>query len=420
MRLLHTSDWHLGLELAGHDRLEEQARFLAWLREQCRERSPDALLVAGDVYDVANPSSAAQRLLADFLVALHQDCPATTVILTGGNHDSAARLEILRPFGPALGRLQIVGGLDARDPELEAKAVVVLRDRAGVALGTCLAVPFLRIGDLDCRPGDDETPAAAYAKALAALYGRLAASARRLVPERPVVAMGHLTVTGAERTGSEHVLVGGIDGVAVEPLVGGLDYLALGHLHRGQRVGADHVRYAGSPLSIAFDERRYAHELLLVELTTPGEPPKITALEVPQSVALLRIPERPGSLAELERAFAAVAWDQYAKLPPSLHPFVELQVLDDGTLPELRARVDALCAERPLRLIGSPRRIPPAAGADAATSLPPPALELDAPEAPRRLFEQAWQKRHQAPPPAEIGAAFAEILAEVHRTRSEP
>jgi len=420
MRLLHTSDWHLGLDLAGHGRLEEQARVLDWLRGQCRELGVDALLVAGDVFDVANPSSAAQRLLADFLVDLCRDCPRVTAILTGGNHDSALRLEIARPYGQALGRIHLVGGLDERAPDVEDKAVVVIRDGGGAALGACLAVPCMRVGDLDCRPAEGEPLAQAYERSLAAFHGRLLRRARELAPGKPVVGMGHLTLSRGEKSGSEQLLVGGIDGIGADAIAAGLDYLALGHLHRGQQVGSPRIRYSGSPFSIGFDERRYAHHVLLVELGDPGTDGAagaltVTEIAVPQAVALLRLPEVAGTWDELERAVAAVPWADHAARPSALQPLVELQVVDDGTVGDLPARVEALCRDKPLRLVRSLRLLRsgegPAAGEASAEGVL--ALTLGAETAPLQLFSTAWVRKYGAPPPPELTAAFAEVVAQV-------
>ncbi len=427
MLLLHTSDWHLGLDLGGHGRLEEQARFLDWLRGQCRELAVDALLVAGDVFDVANPASVAQRLLADFLVELRRDCPDTTVILTGGNHDSALRLEVVRPYGEALGRIHVVGGLDARAPDVEDKAVIVLRDGAGAPLGACLAVPFLRVGDLDCRPVADEPLAQAYERALGAFHERLRWRAQQLAPGKPVVGMGHLTLSQGEKCGSEQLLVGGIDGIGADGIAAGLDYLALGHLHRGQCVGSPRVRYSGSPLSIDFDERRYPHQVLLVRLEGPvaegvAAELTVTELAVPQAVPLLRLPEAAGTWEDLERAFAEVPWRDHAALPSALQPLVELQVIDDGTVADLPARVEALCRGKPLRLVRSLRLLrpdPDVSGGDAGTE-GTLALTLGSDTAPRQLFELAWTRKYGSPPPPELAAAFEEALAEVRTGGGRP
>ncbi|MBN2194637.1 MAG: exonuclease SbcCD subunit D C-terminal domain-containing protein [Polyangiaceae bacterium] len=416
VRFIHTSDWHLGLDLAGHDRLDEQGRFLEWLRQQCRAAKVDALLVAGDIYDIVSPSAPAQRWLADFLVGMHRDCPHTTVVLTGGNHDSALRLETARPFGQALGRLAIVGGLDQRAPDLAEKALVPLRDVRGDLLAVCLAVPFLRVSDLDCRLGPDESPAVAYERSLGALYATLRAQAERLAPEKPLIGMGHLTLGGGQKAGSEHLLVGGIDGIGVEGIAEGLDYLALGHLHRGQRVGGERIHYSGSPFAIDFDERRYRHRILLVELAARGATPAVSEIEVPVFVPLLRIPEQPGSWDDLARAFAAVAWADYADRPRALYPFVELELLDDGTLPDLRARVEKLCSGRPLRLVGSPRRFPPEAPAPMvgeSRAAAEPTWRLGDRAAPLEVFALAWQRRHGAPPPDPVRAAFEEVMTAV-------
>src|SRR6266568_8128044 len=146
-RFLHTSDWHLGHVLHDVDRAVEQRAFLSWLAARCEAEQVHALLVAGDLFDVSNPSAAAQALWAEFLVGLWRRMPTLQVIAIGGNHDSAHRLETTEPFLRALDRLHVLGALPRRDGAVDtARALIRVEGDGESAL--IAAVPFLRAADL--------------------------------------------------------------------------------------------------------------------------------------------------------------------------------------------------------------------------------------------------------------------------------
>lgn len=404
IRLLHTSDWHLGLELGGHDRLPEQERFLDWLLETCRERAIDALLVCGDLYDTVNPSVAAQRVLADFLVRFHTQLPHAHLVAIAGNHDSAGRLELPRPFGQALGRIHLRGQAttDAED------FLLPLTDAQGRTLAHVLAVPFLRPSDLDCRIEGQETPQEAFLRRLAAYYREI----RESVPpdsQVPVVAMGHLTLAGSARAGSERVLIGGVESIPVSALSQVCDYAALGHIHRAQTVTTDSVRYCGSPYPVDFDECRYPHGVLLVELEAAGAKPAIEFLEAPAPVPFLRFAPDPVPWDEVERLVESYDWSPWETRPRALQPLVELRYDARHPVDDLRRRCEALCSNRPFRLVSAPRGVGDAV-AEAAPSSP---QDLKDRETPAALFERHWTGRFGTPPPPPVKACLEEVLAEV-------
>jgi DNA repair protein SbcD/Mre11 len=410
IRLLHTSDWHLGLELGGHDRLPEQQRFLEWLLETSVERRVDALLVAGDVYDVANPSVAAQEVFARFLVEFRRRLPAASVVVVAGNHDSGSRLELPRPFCESLGGIHLVGGVTPPPGGVD-RHLVVLRDGSGRAAAVCLAVPFLRTTDVDCRLREGETPEQAFARCVDAFYAALREVADFRHPDLPVVAMGHLALAGSDRGGSERILIGGLESVPGASIARHADYVALGHIHRGQKAGAPHALYSGSPLSMDFDERRYTHRVLVVELDGRGSEPRIEAVPVPEFVPLLRFPEKAGSWEEMERAVTDFDWSPWRDHPESGRPLVELQFLSTGLEADLRARTQALCADRPFRLVGSPRALSP--HGKTSPDAPHQARDLSSDRAPLEIFERHWRRANGNPPPDDLLACFCEIVDQV-------
>ncbi len=406
IRLLHTSDWHLGLELGGHDRLDEQRRFLNWLLETCRDQAIDALLVCGDVYDVANPSVAAQSAFAEFLVSFRRTLPHATMVVVAGNHDSAARLELPRPFGEALGALALRGVVASTPSD----HLVALRDATGTVGAYALAVPFLRASDLDCKIIGDESPQDAFLRAVADQYHAV----REAVPDAhrhlPVVALGHLTLAGSRRAGSERILIGGVESVPVDALSEGCTYVALGHIHRAQTVGTEIVRYCGSPYPVDFDEHRYSHRVVVVDLE-PGVAAAPREIEVPAFAPFLRFGDPPAPWDEIERAVQAFDWSPWVSVPRSMQPLVELRYDADVPVGDLRSRCEALCRPLPLRLIGAPKAVSGKdEGAGHGTLRQNPSRERANPE---ELLVRFWRGKFDAEVPAPVLERFREASHEV-------
>ncbi len=249
MRLIHTSDWHLGRAFHGVGLLDAQARFVDHLVEIVRTTRADAVLVSGDVYDRALPSPATVELLSETLTRLVD--AGAQVVLSSGNHDSAIRL------GFASGLLTRAG-LHIRSSLASVGTPVEIE---GVAI---YPLPYLEPStSADALGATDRTHAGALRAAMARVESDLA---RR---SRPSVVMAHAFVTGGATCESERdISVGGVS--AVHPSVfDAADYVALGHLHGAQRV-SDRVRYSGSPLAMSFSEHRHTKGIWLVDLDPEG------------------------------------------------------------------------------------------------------------------------------------------------------
>jgi exonuclease SbcD len=254
MRILHTSDWHLGRALCGERLLEDQFHVLGQVIRIVKEFRPHAVIVAGDVYDRAVPSPEAVEVLDDVVSQLVLDCN-TDVILLAGNHDSGVRLS----FGArvlARNRLHVVGSLRG------GPAVIRLHDEWG-EVSIC-AVPYtepaLAAYDLQCPSICDHDTTM-----------RAALERFRFTPlsHRTVLA-AHTFVSGAETSESERTLsVGGAGAVGLDALHG-FSSVALGHLHRAQTVGSETVRYSGSLLKYAFSEERQTKQVNLISLDSAG------------------------------------------------------------------------------------------------------------------------------------------------------
>lgn len=292
MKILHTSDWHLGRTLHGAELEEHQAAFHDWLLQQVREHGVDVVVIPGDVYDRAVPPIQAVRLLGRTLAALAE---LATVVITPGNHDSADRLG----FGRELMRrgIHLLTDLPAIDHP------VSVADEHGEVL--FFGLPYLDPDRYRHRlAGEGQEPLARSHEAVTrAALDRVRARAAEH-PGARVVVLAHTFVTGGEGSDSERDLsVGGVDSVPAGVL-GGIDYLALGHLHGCQdlsrTVGAP-AWYSGSPLAFSFSERSHRKAVLLVELGAPGEvtverlptpvPRALTELRGPLEEILARAPE---------------------------------------------------------------------------------------------------------------------------------
>ncbi len=280
LRILHTSDLHLGHRLYGRRREEEQAAVLAWLVAAAVEHAVDAVFVCGDVFDTAAPSATAQEQYFGFLHALRQAGVRHTVILAG-NHDSpsllAAPQALLRPLG-----VHVVV-----EPE-----VVVLQDGQGQAELAVLAVPYLRERDVrQAMAGASlEEKAAAWVQGVARVYAEGAAHARDRAPGVPLVATGHLFVAGSRVVEGEgmRASVGGLDQVPAGVLPA-CAYTALGHVHRAQSAGGQaQVRYSGAPLALGFADAGRSKSVTLVTLHSE-EKADFTELPAPCLQPLARV-----------------------------------------------------------------------------------------------------------------------------------
>ncbi|WP_108444900.1 exonuclease SbcCD subunit D [Halomonas denitrificans] len=409
MRLIHTADWHLGQSFHGQERHTEHRAFLAWLLDTLVERNADALLVAGDIFDVVNPSLAAQALLYDFIVDAHQRLPGLQIVLIAGNHDSGNRIELPAPLmrrlnTHALGRVywQDDGDLDAE------RLLVPLTDAKGATRAWCLALPFLRPAEVTgagVRADEDDDAPNDYVAGINRVHTRLIEAARaRREPGQALVAMSHAHLHGAavSEASERPIVIGGEESISAALFPDDIAYVALGHLHRAQQVGEARIRYSGSPLPLDFSEVAYPHQV--VEVVLDGEALATTeSLPVPRPVAMHRVGPAPLEqvLAELE------ALEDDPELSRDRWPWLEVRVALEAPIPDLRARVEAALEGKALRLLRLERRLPRVEGEDA-----PARIDLES-LGPRKLFERTWADRWGEPPEADVLADFDRLCQDV-------
>lgn len=397
MQLIHTADWHLGQTFHGQERHSEHRAFLDWLLGTLVARQPDALLIAGDVFDVVNPSLRAQELLYAFIVAAHERLPQLDIVLIAGNHDSGSRIELPAPLMQRL-RAHACGRVHWRDDgRLDVERLLIpLHDNQGEIGAWCLALPFLRPAEVTGGNIDG------YVEGIARVHRELIDAARtRRQPGQALVAMSHAHLQGASVSANSErpIVIGGEEALPASLFPDDIAYVALGHLHRPQQVGEARIRYSGTPLPMDFSETDYPHQVLAV--TLDGDRlVDIEALPVPRTVELRRV----GPLA-LEPALSELGGlVADASLPRERWPWLEVRVDLEAPCPDLRARVEAALDGKPLRLLRIHSRFP-----DATPSAGETRITLDS-LGPRSLFERTWQARYGREPTPQILGDFDALL----------
>ena len=313
MKIIHTSDWHLGARLHEEDRSAEHVAFLDWLLEQIKAERPDALLVAGDVFDTTAPSASAMKAYHSFIVRAYSEAGCLNIVITGGNHDSPSWLGMSRQILECVGTTVVPAGED--EPEREC----VLVERDGHPALAIAAIPYLReseLANLVRQEDDDRTHDELVRAGFAEHCRRVVAAARAKAGDAPVVMMGHCVISGSrlsddvserQRGVLSDTVVGGVKSVDFDALPS-VDYLALGHLHVPQRVaGRESARYSGSPIPMSFSEAGAQKQILVVTLgEKSGDAVCVEERPIPCFHALARVVGSPEAiLARLEELACA-------------------------------------------------------------------------------------------------------------------
>ena len=305
MKILHTSDWHLGHALYNYDRTEEQAAMLLQIIEIVKSEKPDIFLLSGDIYHTAQPSSAVQTLFTEAIVQIHDANPEMSIIVTAGNHDSGAKHEIFRTPWQAL-KVYTIGNLDRDNPESH---IIEIPNKAYV-----IAIPY------------------SYERSIPNGFFQdlLQKVEERNLDQLPVVMMAHTTIRGCDFKGhdnSTELSVGGIDSLEIADLGEGYDYLALGHIHHEQwiRGSHHHIRYSGSPLPVSFDEN-YEHSVSIVTIEKHGDEPQLKKIAISNPHPLVTLPTD-----------GFVSWEEGKRLlenfPDDLAAYIRLNIEVDDFLP---------------------------------------------------------------------------------------
>ena len=357
MRILHTSDWHLGQNFYSKSRKAEHQAFFDWLLEQVEQQAVDAVLVAGDIFDTGTPPSYARELYHSLIAAMKNlNCQ---LLILGGNHDSVSTLN---ETGDLLTYLntQVIAGVG----EDLSSQIITLKNREGEAGAIVCAIPFIRPRDvLRSQAGESiQEKQQALSDAIQSHYQRLYELAQAEQKEHstplPIIATGHLTAIGASLSDSvRDIYVGTLEAFPAQAFPPA-DYIALGHIHRPQIVAkSGHIRYSGSPIPLSFDELKTQKSVFMVDFAD-GKLTEVTALPIPRFQEMLVL---KGDLSSIEEQLEAVPHDtphpqpfprkggKGAKEPNTI--WLSIEVETDDYLTDLQQRIQSLCEGLPVEIL---------------------------------------------------------------------
>ncbi len=341
MKILHTADWHLGQKFINQERHEEHQFALDWLLEVIRKENIDLLLVAGDIFDIANPNNKARTLYYNFLAGVEKtNC--SHVVITGGNHDSPSMLNAPSEYFKNK-NIHIVG---CATENIEDELLLLKNNKDEIE---CIvaAVPFLRDQDIR-RSVEGESGTDRVGRIKEGIYNHyrdIGTLAEKYEEKNvPILATGHLYATGAEASGKQdNIYIGNIDNIDADNFPAVFDYVALGHLHRPQLVGQlMHVRYSGSLIPLSFSEREDKKVVKVIEFKNREMAKGVKEIPVPPFRQLISI---RGDIKKIKNKLKKVS--SRHQLPA----WVELQIETDTVLPNIDAELRDFSADMPLEIL---------------------------------------------------------------------
>lgn len=341
MRILHTSDWHLGQNFYTKSRKTEHQAFLNWLLEQVQLKKIDAVIVAGDIFDSATPPSYAREMYNQFVVDMHK--MKCSLVVLGGNHDSVSVLNETKSLLKQLNAYVVANTSDEANEQ-----VFPLLQRDGQVGAIICAVPFIRARDvLESTAGESaEDKRAALDLAIKNHYEMLYAEAKQLQSAEsnwvPIIATGHLAAVGVTASESvRDIYIGTLNGLTSDTFPPA-DYIALGHIHRPQKVSKElPIYYSGSPIPLSFDELNHTKRVNLIE-SSSDQQLSIEAIEVPifQDLAVLS-----GDLALIIKSLEKYKTHQG---PPV---WLSIEVEAQNYLTDLQQKIQSVCQQLPVEVL---------------------------------------------------------------------
>ncbi len=341
-RILHTADWHLGQTFKSKSRIEEHQLFIDWLLQTMENENIDAVLIAGDIFDVFNPSIEALDVYHHFLAEAFR--LGIQVIVTGGNHDSAARLNSTSGLLQWL-NVQVVGG-DAQ----ALGRVIPLKNKEHTTVAAVVAVPYLRDGDVRALGMGEGVLEAhqLFTQSVQQHYQQLLLQAQTQYPNVPILGMAHLYITGSSTSDAQSSTpmhqVGTLTTIAANCFSSDFAYLALGHIHKPQILqhpAGTVLKYAGSPIPLSFSERTDAKEVTIIHIESDNAV-QHTAISVPLSRPLVRF---KGSHSEILHAMES--FDNNTPLPA----WVEIIVTEPTDFVAFNTHISNLAKEKNLEIL---------------------------------------------------------------------
>lgn len=394
VRFIHTADWHLGQLFHQHTRYKEHESFLQQLLDYIRQYQPNALLIAGDIFDVINPPAHAQKQLYQFLADAQQCAKHMQILMIAGNHDSGYRIEQVNPLldkyqAKAVGVLNWIQTEQGEQLDFE-HLIIPIYNEHHETVAWCIALPFLRSAEITGHGlAEYDDVVTAHEKIYQLLWEEVQ---RRCEAHQAIIMMTHAHLKGAiESKDSERpIIIGHEEAISVHHFAQKADYVALGHLHKAQKVQYDYIRYSGSPIPMSFSEVNYHHQVMLVDIDKQQEQQlSLTPLKISRLVQLIPI-----------RCHLKDLFTQLDKLTAydiddiDLRHFLDIEYYSqDIAPPDLRLKVEQAIPEKSYRLVRLVRKIQPDLSRS-ATSEFPQNITL-APPTPQALFKQLWLNKYQ-------------------------
>ncbi|HCM48914.1 MAG TPA: exonuclease subunit SbcD [Colwellia sp.] len=381
MRIIHTSDWHLGQYFYGKSRANEHQQFLTWLLAQVTTHNIEAIIVAGDIFDTSTPPSYAREMYFDFIAKLH--VTQCQLVILAGNHDSVAMLSESQAVLASLSTRVItqvtavsiseddIGNILENESAALNKQVFPLMNAKGQPSAIICAIPFVRPRDvIKSRAGQSakdkqQSLQQAISDHYQSLYQHAVALSKQIAKEQeldkgeqlPIVATGHLTALGVSVSDSKSdsvrdIYIGSLEAFPASAFPPA-DYIALGHIHRAQQVAkSDHIRYCGSPIPLSFDEAKQDKRVLMVDFKS-GKLKQVKELIVPCFQPLYMVKT---SLDTLENSLkdTLVAFENRQVeegLPSSVKAWLDIEIDNGDHLSDLSQRVIELAGDMPFEVL---------------------------------------------------------------------
>ncbi len=339
MRIIHTADWHLGQFFYSKSRAAEHQAFLDWLLAQITQHQVDALIIAGDLFDTGSPPSYAREMFNRFVVALQST--HCELIVLAGNHDSVATLNESRELLACLNTRVITSATPQGEQQ-----VLTLHQRDGTPGALLCAIPYLRPRDiLRSQAGQSgREKQISLLEAIEQHYQQCyaAALAERADRTLPIIATGHITTVGVTKSDSvRDIYIGTLDAFPAQAFPAA-DYIALGHIHRAQRIAnSDHIRYSGSPIPLSFDELGREKSVFLLEFSAQLD--SVTALPIPQFQPMQML---KGSMAEIEQQLG-----EFSEGDREQPVWLDIEITTQEYLSDLQRRVEQLTEALPVEVL---------------------------------------------------------------------
>ncbi|MYF98376.1 exonuclease subunit SbcD, partial [Candidatus Poribacteria bacterium] len=380
---------HIGQRLHERQRLNEHKEFLNWLLDTIQKHNVELLLVSGDIFDTSLPSAEATNLYYDFLFKLYNETDAYTIIIAG-NHDSSRHLEAPREF-LKMGRIYVVG--QATKPKDCVIQIPPDEPRVSVA-----AVPYLSENELEPVSFESEIEKnERYRERLKAFYTDCVSH----MPDKlPKILMGHLYVHGSKIGDSErNIQIGGATAIKANDFPKDVDYIALGHLHRPQKIkGQDYpILYAGSPIPLRFNESNYHKNVYLIELSDDEKLEQYDKIKIPIFRELCTI---EGNENEILSQAMTEEWDG---------KYIQVKLKLDSVRTGISDEIRAAFSDRGGDVLTVEVALPQEDGR--------PVIQLEDMKRPEQIFEQFHQTKFGSPPDESLTQTFSELIQIVEGTQ---